>query len=233
MSEQPHALRRRDALVVLGGLAAGAAWSLACGSKESGGKTKAATAPAAPSTASCVLTPQSTEGPYYLPDHLRRRDVTGGRPGLPLVLRLSVQDADTCKPIKGAIVEIWHSDAGGVYSGIDDRRRFLRGYQKSDGRGRVRFQTIYPGWYPGRTPHIHVKVRAGGEDVHTGQLFFPDAVSAAVYRRRPYRSRGPADTRNGDDAIYAEAGGAKGRLRLHRRARRKGYLGTAALGVRA
>lgn len=224
-------LRRRDAIVLLGGLVAGAAWNLSCGSKERRGAA-AASSPSASSAAACVLTPEVTEGPYYIANHLKRRDVTGSRPGLALALRLLVQDAASCKPIKGATVEIWHADAGGHYSGVDDSKTYLRGYQKTDARGRARFDTIYPGWYMGRTPHIHVKVHVGGHEVHTGQLFFADSASAAVYRKRPYRARGQSETRNGDDMIYADAGGAKARLKLHRRARRKGYLGTAALGVK-
>jgi protocatechuate 3,4-dioxygenase beta subunit len=178
-----------------------------------------------------VLSKELTEGPYWVPNSLTRRNVTDGRPGVPLTLALTVLDASTCKPIKGADVEIWHADAGGVYSGVNgNSRRFLRGHQKSNASGGVVFDTIYPGWYRGRTPHIHVKVHVGGRVVHTGQLFFSDKVSAAVYRTSRYRSRGQADTTNGADNIYASAG--KAQLKLTKRAAGKGYRGSMSLGVR-
>ena len=90
------------------------------------------------------------------------------------------------------------------------------------------FDTIYPGWYRGRTPHIHLKVHVGGNEVHTGQLFFRDSVSAAVYATRHYRSRGDAETSNAEDMIYESAS----RLALRRR-RGGGYRGTMALNVEA
>ncbi len=211
-------LRRRDALIAFAGFVAAA-----CGARRS--RISDASA------ATCVLTPEVTEGPYYVANHLTRRDITEGRPGVPLALRLIVQDASTCRPIKNADVELWHADAGGVYSGVaGNSGHFLRGHQRSDASGVVRFDTIYPGWYRGRTPHIHIKVHVGGDEVHTGQLFFADATSAAVYRTARYRSHGEADTTNGEDTIYAQAGRGRSRLRLSRRS--GGYRGTITLGVR-
>ena len=125
----------------------------------------------------CVLAPEQTEGPYYVAGEKLRRDITEGRPGAPLLLRLRVVDASTCKPIKGAAVDIWHCDALGVYSGFGSgsgNRTFMRGVQKTDATGLARFRTVWPGWYQGRTVHIHVKVHVGGNVVHTGQLYFPD-----------------------------------------------------------
>jgi protocatechuate 3,4-dioxygenase beta subunit len=219
MSTEHPSLRRREALVAIGGLAAGAIWQLSRGPVGSSAAT------------SCVLSREVTEGPYYIANHLTFRDITEGRPGVPLVLRLTVQDAGTCKPIGGADVEIWHADAGGEYSLGSER--FLRGHQRSGADGRVRFDTIYPGWYRGRTPHIHLKVHVGGSVVHTGQLFFPDSVSAAVYRTSAYRAHGEADTTNSRDSIYASAGGSRARLRVRKRAGGKGYVGAIALGVKA
>ena len=101
-------------------------------------------------------------------------------PGTPLALRLTVVNASTCKPIKGAAVDIWHADAAGAYSGEQSNgtvgRTFMRGIQRTDARGLARFDTVYPGWYTGRTVHIHVKVHVGGNVIHTGQLFFNDAL---------------------------------------------------------
>src|SRR5262245_40723971 len=175
---KPDLLRRREALAALGVLGLAAAIPKlrgTLGTEEAG-------------AASCVLMPELTEGPYYVANHLTRRDITEHRPGVPLALRLTVQDADSCKPINHADVELWHADAGGAYSGVNGAStHFLRGHQKSNAHGVALFHTIYPGWYRGRTPHIHVKVQVDG-DVHTGQIFFPDSVSARVYRTRHYAS---------------------------------------------
>ena len=117
-------------------------------------------------------------------------------------------NASTCRPIKGAAVEVWHADAGGVYSGFDQGvgKNFLRGVQRTDAAGLATFDTIYPGWYPGRAVHIHVKVHVGGNVVHTGQLFFPDTLTDTVYKQSPYNKRGARDTRNAADSIFVNGG---------------------------
>ena len=90
------------------------------------------------------------------------------------------------------------------------------------------FKTVYPGWYQGRTVHIHVKVALGGNIVHTGQLYFADATTDKVYRRSPYRSRPSRTTRNPDDAIYRN-GGKRSTLRIVKAG--AGYTGSIAMGV--
>jgi protocatechuate 3,4-dioxygenase beta subunit len=180
---------------------------------------------------SCVLTPEMTEGPYYIDGEKLRRNITEGRPGAPLTLRLGVVNASTCKPIRGAIVDIWHADAAGVYSGFGAgaaNRTFMRGLQRTDANGVATFQTVYPGWYPGRTVHIHVKVHVAGNVVHTGQLFFNDGATDAVYKRTPYSRRPSRTTRNTDDSIYVN-GGSKSLLKIARLG--KGYSGTITMGV--
>ena len=153
----------------------------------------------------CVLPPEQTEGPYYIPGEKLRRNITEGRPGAGMLLRAFVVDATTCKPIKNAAVDIWHADAGGVYSGFGSgasNRTFMRGIQRTNAKGLATFRTVYPGWYPGRTVHIHVKVHVGGNEVHTGQLYFPDRITDAVYRRAPYNRRPNRTTRNARDGIF-------------------------------
>ena len=180
----------------------------------------------------CVLSPELTQGPFATDGDKLRRDVREGRPGLPLALHTTVLDVSTCRPIRGAAVDIWHCDAGGTYSGFaregTSGRTFLRGIQKTDRNGLAIFKTIYPGWYPGRAVHIHVRVYLGGNIVHTGQLFFPDALTDAVYRRAPYRGRGSRDTRNAADAIFRN-GGSKSMLKLTKAT--TGYVGRIAMGV--
>jgi protocatechuate 3,4-dioxygenase beta subunit len=207
----------------------------------------------AQTTAACVLTPEVTEGPYWIDNKLTRRDIREGKPGLPLVLELTIVNANTCRPIKGADVEIWHCDALGNYSGYDSgssgggpgggpgghatptsSTRYLRGHQRSNGAGKASFLTVFPGWYQGRTPHIHMKVHVGSADrvVHTGQVFFNEAITAAVYKQAPYSSHGPADTPHARDMIFAQAGGSRAVVRLSKRPRgARGYVGRIVIGV--
>ena len=164
----------------------------------------------------CLLTPESTEGPYYLDPDLVRADITEGLPGAPLALVLQVVDAE-CRPIEGARIDVWHCDAAGNYSGYarqgSDRRRdtrgetFMRGTQFADARGVAAFRTVWPGWYRGRTPHVHYKVFLDEATLLTSQLFFPDGASEAVFRAGPYRERaGAQDTTNATDGIARRAG---------------------------
>ena len=120
--------------------------------------------------------------------------------------------------VKNAGVDIWHCDARGVYSGAvanDAGTNFLRGIQKTSAKGIATFKTVYPGWYQGRAVHIHVKVHVGGNIVHTGQLFFPAAVTNAVYRAAPYKNHGTTPTRSMRRSIFRN-GGSKGMLKLTR-----------------
>jgi protocatechuate 3,4-dioxygenase beta subunit len=220
-------ITRRSSLLRLGGLL-GAALGAAGWRTEAGGAGPAAVASDA---VTCVLAPEQAEGPYYLDGEKLRRNITDGKPGLPLTLRVLVVDASTCRPIRGAAVDIWHCDAAGAYSGFraaSASRSFLRGIQKTDAKGLASFKSIYPGWYPGRTVHIHVKVHLGGNVVHTGQLYFPDAVTDAVYRRTPYSSRPGRDMRNTDDPLFRN-GGSRSLLRLRKSG--AAYVATITMGV--
>ena len=215
-------ITRRTSLLTLGGLAAGAlGWKVETAS--------AGPAAVASGAVACVLTPELTQGPFYLPNEAVRRNITEGRPGTPLALHLTVVDISTCKPIKNAAVDVWHADAGGTYSGVQGNTgTFMRGIQRTNVHGLAVFDTVYPGWYQGRAVHIHVKVHLGGNVVHTGQLFFPDTLSDAVYKNTPYNARGTRDTRNATDSIYRN-GGSKSMLKLAKSG--SGYVGTILMGV--
>jgi Dioxygenase len=225
----PGHYTRRGSIARLAGLAAAAAGGSAWKIDDADGAGPRALSSG---LVSCILTPELTEGPYYVAGEKLRRDVTGGRPGTPLLLHLAVLGASSCRPVAGATVEIWHCDARGVYSGAvanNPGTNFLRGAQKTDASGVASFRTIYPGWYPGRAVHIHVKVHVAGNVVHTGQLFFPAAVTDAVYRAQPYRSHGTQpDTPNPSDAIFRN-GGNKSILKVVRHG--GGYAGSSSMGV--
>ena len=219
---------RRGSLVRLAGLLGGAIGVSAWKAASSDGAGPAAVASGA---VTCVLTPEQTEGPYYIANEKLRRNITEGRPGTPLTLRLGVVDASSCRPIKGAAVDIWHADAAGVYSGFGQgaaSRTFMRGIQRTDAKGIATFRTVYPGWYQGRTVHIHVMVHVAGNVVHTGQLYFPDTLTDAVYTKAPYSSRPGRDVRNATDSVF-RSGGKRSMLTLHRSG--SGYLGSIVMGV--
>jgi protocatechuate 3,4-dioxygenase beta subunit len=150
--------------------------------------------------ASCVLTPNAGEGPFYFDPKLLRSDISDGMPGAPLTIDIRVTRAGDCAPLANARLDLWQADGLGLYSGYDNQRgvgagtplpvgkTYLRGTQVTDADGRVRFTTIYPSWYGGRTPHLHFKVLLGADEVVASQIFFPDEVSAEVFGSwEPYR----------------------------------------------
>jgi hypothetical protein len=111
--------------------------------QSAAGRTTAPTTTAGTTSPDCVLTPELTEGPYYLDLDLMRRDISEGRPGLAYDLAVKVVDAESCEPIEDAIVDVWHCDAEGVYSGVQgDGGTFLRGVQVADGTGTATFRIV-------------------------------------------------------------------------------------------
>ena len=182
------------------------------GSSGSGGAS--GSGGTAGSGGSCTLYPKQTEGPFYLDDDLVRADITEGKPGTPMKLRVRAVAAGTCAPLAGVAVDVWQCDAGGVYSGFPGQlggldttgQTFLRGTQITDADGWAAFDSIYPGWYPGRTTHIHFKVRPTATTEATSQLYFPEDVTTAVYQTPPYDARGQKNTSNAADGI-AQTGG--------------------------
>jgi protocatechuate 3,4-dioxygenase beta subunit len=225
LEPEPDRFGRRESLVRAGGLAIAVLGA--------GALPAAASAESSSDAVACVLAPEMTEGPYYIPDEKVRRNITEELPGTPLALRLSVVNASTCKSIKGAAVDIWHADAAGAYSGEQSNgtvgRTFMRGIQRTDANGLARFDTVYPGWYTGRTVHIHVKVHVGGNVIHTGQLFFNDALTDIAFKKTPYSARAARDVRNADDSIYQD-GGSRSLLTVRKTG--SGYTGSISMGVR-
>ncbi len=227
-------LTRREVLALMGTTGA-AAFLAACtpggaaspaastGASAAASATALATASVALATAlpACVVAPELTEGPYYVDVDLDRSDIRANTSdgatseGATLVLDWVVSQADgsACMPMEGVIVDVWHCDALGAYSGVEGNSgNFLRGFQRTDANGRASFTTVYPGWYQGRAVHIHFKIRTD-PDASTGfeftsQLFFDDEFSRTVYGSGVYAQKGPQDVPNASDQIFNQSGGA-------------------------
>ncbi|MGW3123693.1 intradiol ring-cleavage dioxygenase [Streptomyces sp. NPDC001107] len=239
---------RRTVIAALGGATLGAAaLGLTSGQAASAESRSDAAQAAAPLAADCVLTPEQTEGPYYLDLETVRKDITEGKAGVPLTLRVKVIDTATCSALPGTAVDIWHCDALGIYSGYvaggsTPDTTFLRGVQLTDSTGVAEFTTVYPGWYVGRALHIHVKTHVGGTVAngkyrgghvsHTGQLYFPETYNSRVAALAPYRNNTATRTLNARDGIYRN-GGSSTLLTLTQVGSDlgKGVTGTVVLGI--
>lgn len=224
MKEQIELMNRRDLL--LKGLKTGAALSLgalalgAIGDYSPIVSKAMANVPAGAldyvATEPCVLTCSATLGPCYYNTGLVRRDITessAGKVGLPTRLGFRVVNVDTCAPIEGASIDIWHTDNNGIYSapistfcnGTDpvvQTQRFGRGVQVTDANGWAYFDSYYPGWYSGRVTHIHATIRLNNTSIVTTQFFFADRISEFIYRSHPnYSQRPNRDTTNATDNV--------------------------------
>jgi protocatechuate 3,4-dioxygenase beta subunit len=166
----------------------------------------------------CNVSPRETRGPFptKTPSEMVKSNITSDRKGIALLINLTVLDkTNNCKPLAGATIDIWHCDKDGNYSEYGDHpmqrnnfttAHFLRGRQKADEHGRVSFLSVYPGWYHGRAPHIHLEVFDKNErSLLVTQVAFPEDVSKKVYSSPLYLSRGQADTPNHDDNVFADS----------------------------
>ncbi|MEV6505782.1 intradiol ring-cleavage dioxygenase [Streptomyces sp. NPDC051642] len=243
----PTPVGRRTVLIATGTTAA--VLAVGAAAPQSPTTTKTADTTPAAAAAVCTLTKEMTEGPYYLDGALVRADVTEGKAGIALKLALTVVDDSTCAVIPNALVEIWHSDALGEYSGYvgqnghsePDDGTFLRGGVLTDSSGLASITTIYPGWYRGRCIHIHVKVHTGvtltsdgsftgGSELHTGQLFIDETITTAVAKISPYSTNTVTRTTLAQDSIYDDGGAASGLMTVTG-STSAGYTGTLTLGV--
>ena len=158
----------------------------------------------------CAPTQAVEQGPYYLSNSPVRSDVTDKQSGKAMTYTFTVLDT-SCKPIKGARIDIWFANAQGVYSGVGNQGddlgagvnsgNFLRGTQATDSNGVLTFKGIYPGWYPARTIHVHQKIWVNGKEVLTTQTFFTDKQNASVMATEPYKSRGAQKVTNSTDMV--------------------------------
>lgn len=197
----------------------------------------------------CTLTATTTQGPYYFDADKVRSDIREDKQGVRLRVAIKVQDSETCKPLPNAVVEIWHCDAAGLYSGAEaqstgagggggnrpsgdppagaptgappsggtgrgggdmadltptDDERYLRGAQVTNSDGIVEFTTIWPGWYRGRTIHIHAMVHFSNERVLTTQMMFDENLDSKIMAMAPYSEHAGRDTFNDNDNIYKD-----------------------------
>ncbi len=197
----------------------------------------------------CRLITQDIAGPYRTADIPFRSDITGGQTGTPLTLNFQVMDSFRCQPVAGAMVSIWHANAEGLYSGVNNLmltadmqsesasidtsgQNFLRGTQKTDADGRVSFKTIYPGWYYPRATHAHIMVFPPNYgEVATTQLYFSDDVCDQVYQAEHYAHRGPNPVRTDPSADSPTDGTDEGDLWLDLRHEGGAYVANHNLGV--
>jgi protocatechuate 3,4-dioxygenase beta subunit len=198
----------------------------------------------------CTLTPATIAGPTWFDARDVRSDIRDDRQGTPLAVAFRVVRGASCAPVPGAVVDLWQCDALGIYSGFagaspgqggsaggrdeygdaesaaTTQERYLRGTQVTGADGVVQFATVYPGWYPTRSAHLHLKVHLDEQTLLTTQLFFDDDVSDGVYGTSPYDQHPGRDTRNDSDSFYHQAA----QLRLA--AAPGGWLGAITLAVR-
>lgn len=252
-------INRRQALRLLGAAGMGSVVLGACRGSDGDPVTQPQTTTSGPGTtppvvggavtadmfkgaSACTLTPEQTEGPYYIDVDKIRSDIREDRQGAPLRVAARVMDADGCTPVRDAVFEIWHCDAGGLYSGFEsasrgpgggggpastDQTRYLRGAQVTNADGIAVITTIYPGWYQGRTVHIHAKVQVSNAKALTTQLYFDDKLSQEVFATAPYNQRSGRRTLNADDNIY------RSETTLSVSKEGAGYLGLITMGVSA
>ncbi len=211
--QESKKMSRRDLIKGMGAMGAlamaGPLTSLISCSTPNGSSSSTSSSTSNPD---CVLAPEETQGPYYIQSSKVRQDITDGKKGLPLDIVLTIVNASTCQPIANAMVDLWHADSEGLYSaypGQGDSRNidtsketFLRGVQVTGSDGKVTFKTIYPGWYRGRTTHVHFKVHFNDNTLVTSQLYFPEDVNQTVYTSTLYKARGQKDTPNASDMVY-------------------------------
>ena len=249
------AITRRQALAAGAGVAATGVL-VACGGNSGPGSSSAPVAPASTSGGTgggsagpaCRLAAEAEEGPFYLDLGEVRTAIAEDRPGVPLALAITVLDATGCEPLPDAAVDVWHCDALGAYSGVESEgtigETYLRGIALTDDRGVAEFETIYPGHYPGRTTHLHLKVRLGGRDAeggysggnvsYVGQLYTPEPDDSEVFALAPYAESSAAIVPQSADGLFTAQDGASSILTTTRRGADlavAGIRGEIAVGV--
>ncbi|ETI39566.1 hypothetical protein F443_14848 [Phytophthora nicotianae P1569] len=182
------------------------------------------------SAAPCIAEPEVTEGPYYVRGEYIRTDMREQQPGVTMYVDVQVIDINSCDPVKDMYIDLWHTNATGVYSGVvastngnsadktNLQNTFLRGVTPTDEDGVAQMTSIFPGHYAGRTTHVHFignyggtvlsnKTYSGGSVAHVGQFFFDQDLISSVEAVEPYSTNKQSTTLNSRDNIFKEASG--------------------------
>lgn len=242
--------KRREVLGFIGGTVAvslvGCLRGQSASVEPKGTSTQTPTGTTTRTTPFCVVRPQQTEGPYFVDEKLNRSDIRSDpsdnsvKQGVPLRLVFHVSEVDgrSCTPLTGATLDVWHCDALGIYSDVTDPsfntvgKKFLRGVQVTDTNGAVEFVTIYPGWYQGRTVHIHFKIRtnsvSGRGYEFTSQLYFDDSLTDQIHAEPLYAVKGQRTLKNDQDGIFRGEGE---QLMIQLTKEAEGYVGTFDIGL--
>lgn len=173
-------------------------------------------------TTTCTVTNSETAGPFptLTPSSLVRTNITGDRTGIPMDITITIINVNAnCTALQGALVDIWHCDKDGYYSqyggtGMQTvnytNNTFLRGRQTTDTNGQVAFTSIFPGWYTGRSTHIHVHIySASGTSLLVTQIAFPEGSNSAVVQVNSATSYGYTKgmtgyTYNANDNVFSD-----------------------------
>lgn len=197
---------------------------LACKKDTTGTTSSSSTTGSGSSTSnsSCSVTDSETAGPYptKTPSSYVRSNIVDGQAGVPLTVKLTIYNTNnSCAALSGAMVDVWHCTAEGYYSEYTDGpgngyqtidytgSHFLRGRQTTDSSGLVTFTSIFPGWYSGRAPHIHVHVyNSSGTSLLVTQMAFPTDICNTVYTTAAdYKAHGTQDTANTADMVFSDS----------------------------
>lgn len=176
-----------------------------------------------------AVTAAKTLGPCYFRD-TTGEDISLGYEGLPTQLCLRLIDAN-CNPLSGYKIEVWHCDVDGIYSGDTSnstnassfnssfctgndsaalKSTWYRGMLTTNANGRVNFKTCFPGWYQGRTIHVHFAI-VDSSNVRrlVSQFCFSDTLTDTIYTTHElYKHRGSQSTplSSGKDSVFPSSG---------------------------
>lgn len=169
------------------------------------------------STSQCAVTNAEIAGPFPIrnPNDLIINNIVSDRTGVPLGINITVRNVNSnCEYLPGVLVDIWQCDKDGYYSEYGGNAsqsvnftnvHFLRGRQTTNSAGLVSWTSIFPGWYPGRAPHIHVHIYSpSGTSLLVTQIAFSKEVCDMVYRQGVYASHGLQDTTNERDMVFSD-----------------------------
>ncbi|KAL1874354.1 hypothetical protein VTK73DRAFT_437 [Phialemonium thermophilum] len=174
----------------------------------------------------CMLTPAVDQGPLYVKGEDVRRNITEGQAGIRMTFVIQVVDYHTCNPVPNAYLDVWSSNATGMYVGVQGypgmgdpndasilKGTTLRGVQPTDDHGIAVFDSLIPGHYTGRATHIHTitwlgatkqpnNTITGGNAAHVGQLFFDQPMLTQANTLHPYVTNKQTVTQNVADYYF-------------------------------